>query len=377
MAPQRLHIWCPGLGPATGGIQGYLRFLSQSLVALFPETAYTLFSKNDAPAAVAPFQQELRTIARQVEVVGLGHVAPRWRTLGFAQAIARRAVFDRPTAILCAHGNFAPLALQLHQVLGIPYGLTAYGVEAWGEGPSQPWQQARWIWSISTYTGDRLVADRRVDPNRIALLPCTFAAERFTVGPKPQYLAERYGVTGGRVLLTVARLAARERYKGVDRVLQVLPQLLPQVPDVYYLVAGKGDDLPRLQALAASLGVSDRVRFAGFVPDGELPDLYRLCDVFVMPSTGEGFGIVFLEALASGKPVIGGNRDGTTEALAHGRLGTLIDPEDPAALLQALVDALQTADQPEAPHQRRQRAIETFGPDRFRQRLAEICQNGW
>jgi len=375
LAPQRLHIWCPDLLAATGGIQCYLRFLSQSLITLFPETAYTLLSKNDSPAAAAQFQQELRAIAPQVEVVGLGPVAPRWRTLVFAQAIARRAVLDRPDAILCAHGNFAPLAWKLHQVLGIPYGLTAYGVEAWGEGPTQPWQRARWIWTISTYTGDRLVADRGVDPSRIALLPCTFAAERFAVGPKPQDLAQRYGVAAGRVLLTVARLAASERYKGVDRVLRVLPQLLQRVPDAYYLVAGKGDDLPRLQALAAELGVGDRVRFAGFVPDAELPDLYRLCDVFVMPSTGEGFGIVFLEALACGKPVIGGNRDGTTEALANGRLGTLIDPEDPAALLQSLVDALQTADLPEAPHQRRQRAIETFAPDRFQQRLAEICQN--
>ncbi len=377
MAPQRLHLWCPDLLTATGGIQCYLRFLSQSLVALFPETAYTLFSKNDPPAAAARFQQELRAIAPRVEVVGLGQVAPRWRTLAFAQAIARRAVWERPTAILCAHGNFAPLAWQLHRILGIPYGLTAYGVEAWGEGPTQPWQQARWIWPISTYTGDRLVAERGVDPNRVALLPCTFAAERFAVGPKPQHLAQRYGVADRRVLLTVARLAANERYKGVDRVLRVLPPLRQRVPDAYYLVAGQGDDLPRLQALAAELGVGDRVRFVGFVPDAELPDLYRLCDVFVMPSTGEGFGIVFLEALACGKPVIGGNRDGTTEALAHGRLGTLIDPEDPAALLQALTTVLETADPPTAPHHRRQQAIETFGPDRFRQRLAEICQNMW
>jgi len=377
LALQRLHLWCPDLLTATGGIQCYLRFLSQSLVALFPETAYTLFSKNDSPAAAAQFQQELRAIAPRVQVVGLGQVSPRWRTLAFAQAVIRRAVWERPTAILCAHGNFAPLAWQLYRILGIPYGLTAYGVEAWGEGPTQPWQQARWIWPISTYTGDRLVADRGVDPHRLALLPCTFAAERFAVGPTPQHLAQRYGVADGRVLLTVARLAANERYKGVDRVLRVLPPLRQRVPDAYYVVAGQGDDLPRLQALAAELGVGDRVRFVGFVPDAELPDLYRLCDVFVMPSTGEGFGIVFLEALASGKPVIGGNRDGTTEALAYGRLGVLIDPEDPAALLQALTAVLETADPPTAPHHRRQRAIETFGPDRFRQRLAEICQNMW
>ena len=83
-------------------------------------------------------------------------------------------------------------------------------------------------------------------------------------------------------------------------------------------------------------GVGAAVRFVGQVARQELPDYYRLADVFVMPSTGEGFGIVFLEASAADLPVIGGNRDGSVDALAEGRIGTLIDPDDVHGLVEAI-----------------------------------------
>ena len=93
-----------------------------------------------------------------------------------------------------------------------------------------------------------------------------------------------------------------------------------------YLVVGDGDDRQRLEELAQTTGVAHAMQFAGHVPHRELPDYFRLADVFVMPSTGEGFGIAFLEAAASGLPVIGGNRDGSVDALADGTIGTLVDP---------------------------------------------------
>ena len=104
------------------------------------------------------------------------------------------------------------------------------------------------------------------------------------------------------------------------------PPSLARVPDAAYLIVGSGDDQPRLERLAREAGVGDRVVFAGQVADAELADYFALADVFAMPSTGEGFGIVFLEAAASGLPVIGGNRDGSVDALADGRIGRLVDP---------------------------------------------------
>jgi glycosyltransferase involved in cell wall biosynthesis len=112
------------------------------------------------------------------------------------------------------------------------------------------------------------------------------------------------------------------------------------VPDAAYLVVGTGDDRPRLERLAGAAGVSDRVVFAGQVPDGDLADCLALADVFAMPSTGEGFGIAFLEAAASGLPVIGGSRDGSVDALAEGRIGRLVDPDAPSEIAAAVVDAL-------------------------------------
>ena len=98
------------------------------------------------------------------------------------------------------------------------------------------------------------------------------------------------------------------------------------MPNAIYLIAGAGDDKQRLEHLAAERGLAGRVVFTGHVPADELPSYYALADVFAMPSTGEGFGIVFLEAAACGLPVIAGNADGSVDALGEGQIGCLVDP---------------------------------------------------
>jgi len=138
----------------------------------------------------------------------------------------------------------------------------------------------------------------------------------------------------------LCRLPGKERYKGVDEVLELMPKLLLREPRLVFLVAGDGDDRPRLEEKAASLGVSDRVVFTGFVPEREKVDHYRLADVFVMPGRGEGFGFVFLEALACGVPVVASKLDGSREAVRNGQLGRLVDPGDPAELEAAILGAL-------------------------------------
>ncbi len=140
--------------------------------------------------------------------------------------------------------------------------------------------------------------------------------------------------------MTVSRLASSERYKGQDRVIRILPRLRSEHPDIVYLVVGDGDDRPRLEALALECGVTEQVVFVGRVSQDELPDYFRLADVFVMPSTGEGFGIVFLEAMASGANVIAGNQDGSRDALGDGALGTLVAPDNLDELASAIRSAL-------------------------------------
>lgn len=111
-------------------------------------------------------------------------------------------------------------------------------------------------------------------------------------------------------------------------------------PDAIYAIAGDGDAREELQALAASEGVGEYVRFLGHVSDADVLALYRSSDLFVMPSMKEGFGIVFVEAAATGIPVLGGSRDGSVDALAEGRIGRMIDPLDEGALVAALIDEL-------------------------------------
>src|SRR5262249_52021238 len=118
-------------------------------------------------------------------------------------------------------------------------------------------------------------------------------------------LRDRLGLEGKKVLLTVARLCGYDRYKGIDEVLESLSTLAEQEPSLFYLVVGDGADRPRLERKARDLGLDESVLFAGYVGDEEKWAYYHLADVFVLPGRGEGFGIVFLEALACGLPVVG------------------------------------------------------------------------
>ena len=133
---------------------------------------------------------------------------------------------------------------------------------------------------------------------------------------------------GKKVLLTVGRMPSKERYKGQDRVIEALPALVAAGHDVIYIVSGEGADRPRLEQLAHEVGVSDRVRFVGALPRERLIEAYRMADLFVMPSTTEGFGIVFLEAMACGTPAMGLDSDGSRDALCDGELGSFADPND-------------------------------------------------
>jgi phosphatidylinositol alpha-1,6-mannosyltransferase len=265
-----------------------------------------------------------------------GKLAWSWRALSLAMQ-------QRCDVIFCGHLNAIPLAAMIAKLKRSPLWVQVHGIEAWhdrGSAVRRGLEQAALVTSVSRYTRQRLLAWSDVDPTIVRVLPNTFAAD-FRPGTRRQDLAVRHGLVGKRVILTVGRLAAGERYKGHDRIIRALPEVARTVPEAIYLIVGSGDDQLRLQQEARQAGVADRVIFAGQVSDAELPDYFALANVFAMPSTGEGFGIVFLEAAASGLPVIGGNRDGSVDALADGMIGRTVDPDSGEDLARALVEALQ------------------------------------
>jgi phosphatidyl-myo-inositol dimannoside synthase len=261
----------------------------------------------------------------------------------FVVAALRAAIIEGPfDAVFCGHIHLAPLAASIAALLRRPLWLQLHGMEAWG--PLSRLQRlaaerATLVTAVSRYTRRRFLQLTRIDPFRVRVLPNTIGAG-FSPGPKPDYLLDRHKLRGRQVLLTVGRLIAAERGKGHDRMLQVLPELLKTHPKLVYLVVGDGDDRKRFEKLAMQAGFSRVVLFAGPVPSEELGDYYRLADVFVMPSTQEGFGIVFLEAAASGLAVIGGNSDGTVDALGDGAIGRMVDPVDGTQLAEAIRVAL-------------------------------------
>ncbi|HMO34106.1 MAG TPA: glycosyltransferase family 4 protein [Lacibacter sp.] len=228
--------------------------------------------------------------------------------------------------------------------------------------------------AVSGYTRTQLMEVHNIPAEKISIFPNTLdpyfeLPENFV---RPDYLCERYGIDAAdRVLFTLTRLNAKEGYKGYDRVLRILPSLLAKGLPVKYVIAGKADEDEslRLQELIRDLRLEDQVIITGFVPDEEITDHFLLADAYVMPSKGEGFGIVFIEAMACGLPVIAGNKDGSTEALQHGKLGLLVDPDSPQEIEDAVIRALQ---QPRDPERIRNEMLEHFSFDRFRQRLQEV-----
>jgi phosphatidylinositol alpha-1,6-mannosyltransferase len=266
-------------------------------------------------------------------------------------AAVRRGRYD---AVFCGHAHLAPLAALAAARAGVPFVLLVHGIEAWGP-PYWPATQGRVataltlaaarrasvVVAVSELTRGRFARRAGLPTERTTVVPNSVDLEAFTPGPRRADLAERYGLAGRDVVMTLARLSPEERYKGVDEVLGALPAVAARVPGVAYLICGGGADRARLERRAAELGVADRVVFAGYVPEDEKADHYRLADVFAMPGRGEGFGIVYLEALACGVPVVASSADASREAVRGGALGAVVDPTDQGALADAICTALE------------------------------------
>jgi glycosyltransferase involved in cell wall biosynthesis len=372
----RLHLWAPGLFGFKGGIQVYSQFLLNALKTVYPDVLYDVFLMHDRPTQNTGSIERSQKDASPCRFHYTGHIPQPFRTPAFAAQLLGSALWHRPRLIITTHLNFTKVAHRVKQLTGIPYWAIAHGFEAWDvQDPEtqRALQNADRILAVSTYTRERLLQHLPLDPNRIQLLPNTFDASRFRVASKPAHLLQRFGLRADQpILLTVNRLAAGEPFHSYDQILAALPTIQTSLPDVHYVIVGKGDDRPRLEQLIAKHQMQHCVTLAGFVPDEDLPDFYNLCDVFAMPSKLEGFGIVYLEALASGKPVLGG-LDGAIDALQNGRLGALVAPDDQAAIAQTLTELLQkTYPNPLLynPDALRQAAIETFGFEAFCHTLA-------
>ncbi|MGN6179113.1 MAG: glycosyltransferase family 4 protein [Mucilaginibacter sp.] len=179
-----------------------------------------------------------------------------------------------------------------------------------------------------------IVLNNAIDP--FMQLPVSFE--------KPARLMEKYNLRhGDPVIYTLTRLAATEQYKGHEQVIKAISHLKEKFPAVKYILSGKYDAAEeiRINELIDKFGVAGSVILTGFIEEKDLPDHFLLADLFVLPSKKEGFGIVFIEAMACGLPVICGNADGSIDAIRNGELGRAVDVNDQLELEKAITESLE------------------------------------
>ncbi|MEG5171075.1 glycosyltransferase family 4 protein [Microcoleus sp. B3-D7] len=357
-----------------GGIQSYVQDLLKAYQSITagtnsPPQAEVLLLR-DSPDWNNPYESKnLKFYYIQTE-------NPWFGRLKFATILLTRLLQKRPKRVFCGHIKLAPLIQTLCLPLGIPYTILTYGKEVWEPLPPKyqtAMRQADSIWTISRYTRDRTCEINQLNPENFQIVPCTVDENIFTTGQKPQDLLEQYNLVGAKILMTVARLRSTDIYKGVDVTIQALPQIAKTFPNVKYLVIGRGDDRPRLAKLAEDLGIAERVIFAGFVPTENLAEHYQLADAYVMPSQ-EGFGIVYLEALACGVPVLAGDADGSADPLQDGKLGWRVPHRDSAAVALACVEMLRGEDKRCDRHWLREQTLAIFSFESLCQSLQGILQ---
>jgi glycosyltransferase involved in cell wall biosynthesis len=352
-----------------GGIQRYTRCLVGALREVLGE-------------------QNLRCVAiSESRIQNEGARFSLGRKVHFGLQAITEFVRWQPDLIICTHLALAPIGRWLAHVHGRPCWVVVHGIEAWASLPY--WKRtalrdADRVVTTSIFSRDIVAKRHQIDPESIASLPCMLDSSLLSVEPSRNKIPEVLS-DGRPVILTVARMVASERYKGHDVVLQALPAMIAEVPRLAYVVVGDGDDRPRLERLAQELGLTGHVLFTGAVSESELAALYDRSDVFVLPARtviddrnpkGEGFGIVFLEAMAFGKPVLGPNYGAPAELIRDGENGLLVDPDDPTAVAQAIIKLLTNPDLARTMGQAGSERVRAhYSYERFRERLRQLLSS--
>lgn len=350
-----------------GGIERISRHAA-SVLRMFARDrgdACILLSLNDPLG-----DHEVRVGNEVFTIRGFGRRKGRFVFAALRQARLARLVYIN-------HPHLAPIG-GTSRVLtrGGPYIVATYGIEVWSSLPAYRricLERAQTVTTLSRFTAEKLTSVQRVNPRKVAVLPPALDPEFFARdGRLNDSAASGFQK---RVLLTVARLAASERYKGIETVFHAMPRVLRTVSDVFYTVVGDGDDRPRLERLAMDLGIANHVNFIGPKFGEDLAECYSACDVFVMPSSGEGFGLVFLEAMAFGKPVIGGNHGGTPDVVVDGVTGFLVEYGDVETLADRLIRLLKEDGlRRQMGEAGRRRVLENFTFEHFRKRLTAVLE---
>jgi phosphatidyl-myo-inositol dimannoside synthase len=298
----------------------------------------------------------------------------------FFQA-ALRAASRKPALVIALHPHLAPIVWAMRaRSRKFRSIIFTHGVEVWqplGWPRGAALRRSDLVIGPSADTVQHLISEQGILPGNVQRLPWgldpEFEARLATpesLSPPPDFPRT------GRIILTVGRWDASEKYKGADILIAALPRVLQTAPDSSLVLVGGGDDRPRLEQLARDLGVSEHAHFLHGLTPEQLFACYACCDVFALPSRGEGFGIVFLEAMACGKPVIGGAHGGIPDIVEDGVTGLLVPHGDVERLAQALESLLNNPSRAREMGARgRDRLAKTFSFEQFQLRLTHILSD--
>jgi glycosyltransferase involved in cell wall biosynthesis len=349
----------PDLFSNDGGISRMLRLYLKALCELSGQgDAVRLLSLNDQVLDSTDLRRYSNGGLVEWEVCSHNKVR-------FCEAALRMGV--RSNRIVCGHVAQLPLAWASCRFSSRKsYYLVAHGIEVWRPFTFMERRAllgARLVLCVSDFTRRKLLGYCPVPPERTAILPN--ALDPHLEPPSAVSAAE-----GPPVILTVSRLSMADSYKGIDHLIAAMPSVRAAIPDARLRIVGRGDALPSLQALVNRLSLGQAVEFAGYVDDSELHGEFERSRMFALPSEKEGFGLVYLEAMANGRPCLGARSGGAPEVITADT-GILVDYGDVPGIGAAIVAGLRR-DWPVGPLLERARA---FSYLRFKERLASLLSS--
>jgi len=331
---KRVLLVLPEVFGATGGIQMFCRSLCLA-AGSWAEKNDVLLDALVLNDCVAPDSRYVNGGFNQFVTAGKNRTR-------LAASYLKRVLPNAPDLVVFGHIGLSKLAV-LPAVRLRKSCIVAYGIEVWRSLPSmeaKALSKADAVLAISDYTARELFTRHSVASERVRIIQPSL---------DPYWTPDEPAQESGNppIILTVARLSSGDNYKGVDSVIKSLPAVVEQIGRVEYRIVGSGDDIPRLETLARDANVSQFVNFTGELPAEALRNEYRTCSLFVMPSEMEGFGIVFLEAMAYSKAVVGGAHAGTPSVIQDGKTGLLVERLNIEGISDAIVrllrdDALRT-----------------------------------
>ncbi|MFZ3216176.1 MAG: glycosyltransferase family 4 protein [Candidatus Acidiferrales bacterium] len=336
--PKHKILRLVGLFPELLGIGGIQEVSRQSVRALQNISAQGEWSAAYLGLNDPPGRREYSLAEGPISLRGFGRSKARFVLAALHSA--RKSV----RVVLAAHPNLAPPAVWMRRLTPLlKIIVMAHGIEVWE--PLSAHRRAALlsadlVLAPSTSTARKLIEVQGLPPEKVRKLPWPLNSAVLEMAAEPHNLPLPQNFPPGPVILTVGRWVSSERYKGADDLIRALAQLRAAFPRLTLVAVGSGDDLPRLRQLAADHNVSASVHFLSGLSPRELAACYARADVFALPSAGEGFGLVFLEAMAFAKPIVAAAAGGSTDLVQDGVNGILVPPRDPAALAQALARLL-------------------------------------